>query len=587
MGNMKKIIIVITIITSTVLCSCSSDIQPDFSMSEIIFKASIEPNTCLSTRTCMGENGTILWNPAEEIGIFIDQGYVETFVSQNTEPARIVDFKGFLEGMVDELPSGKYVWAVYPYNFTQYNGESNTVTVCLPDIQTAKPGTFDSGCYPTMARSSTTNLTFYAICGGIRFSVKREGIHTISIKGNNNENLAGTISATLGGDGRPEIRSTYNAHKMVVINTPEGNTFQPGVYYYLTMLPVELKKGFSITFYSDTEKGTYISNNPQTVKRSVFGTIENMDEKVSNWESITEPLPEPEAVDLGFSVKWASFNLGASKPEEFGDYYAWGETSPHYLPGSGQSKYPEWKTGMENGYNWTNYKWCNGNQNSITKYNLNTYYGTVDNKTVLDLEDDAARVNLGGLWRMPTFTELDELEKNCTSEWVTENGVRGQRITSKIEGYTDKSIFIPAAGYRSINSFDGGFGYYWSSSINHTNCAYSYFLLIDTGIPRWMCQSRAFGRSIRPVYGEFIPVSSIDFKDKNPVFKSNETVQPNVIILPENASAKDIHLESSDISVIDFDYEGNIKTRSAGTATITAYASNGISATCTATVESQ
>ena len=586
---MKKNIILITIITSTVLCSCSRVIQPELSTSEVIFKASIEPNASLSTRTCMGENGAILWSPAEEIGVFIDNGYVETFVSQNTEPARTVDFKGFLEGMVDELPSGKYVWAVYPFNYTQINGESNTVRVCLPYIQTAEPGTFDPCCYPTMARSSTTNLIFYAICGGIRFSVKREGIHTISIMGNKKEKLAGIISATIGDDGKPKISRLYNEQKMVVINAPEGTTFQPGVYYYITMVPVELKKGISITFYSDTEKGTYISNNPQTVKRSVFGTIENIDEKVSNWESIAEPLPEPEAVDLGLSVKWASFNLGASKPEESGDYYAWGETTPHYLPGSGQSNYPVWKTGMENGYNWTNYKWCNGNQNSITKYNLNAYYGTVDNITVLDLEDDAARVNLGGLWRMPTFNELEELEKNCTSEWVTENGVNGRRITSLIDGYTDKSIFIPAAGYRGIN-FDyssGSFGYYWSSSINHTNCSYSYYLLIDPGIPRRMFQSRAIGRSIRPVYGEFIPVSSIDFKDKNPVFKSNETVQPNVIILPENASAKDIHLESSDISVVDFDYEGNIKTRSAGTATITAYASNGISATCNVTVESR
>ena len=67
---------------------------------------------------------------------------------------------------------------------------------------------------------------------------------------------------------------------MVVLNAPEGTTFQPGIYYYITMIPVELKKGISITFYSDTEKGTYISNNPQTVKRSVFGTLENIDENL-------------------------------------------------------------------------------------------------------------------------------------------------------------------------------------------------------------------------------------------------------------------------------------------------------------------
>ena len=91
-----------------------------------------------------------------------------------------------------------------------------------------------------------------------------------------------------------------------------------------------------------------------------------------------------EAVDLGLSVKWASCNVGATTPEDCGDYYAWGEIEE-----------------KEN-YDWSTYKWCNGSYDTQTKYCTNSSYGTVDNKTTLDLEDDVAHVKWGGSWRMPT-----------------------------------------------------------------------------------------------------------------------------------------------------------------------------------------
>ena len=152
-----------------------------------------------------------------------------------------------------------------------------------------------------------------------------------------------------------------------------------------------------------------------------------------------------EYIDLGLSVKWATCNVGANNPEEYGDYFAWGEVEPK----------------ME--YNWRTYKWCEGVQNTQTKYCTNSSNGTVDNKTVLDKEDDAAAVNWGGAWRMPTKEEQDELHQQCTWTWTTQNGVNGYTVT----GSNGNSIFIPAAGYRgdSSLSFAGGYGYYWSSSL--------------------------------------------------------------------------------------------------------------------------
>ena len=190
-----------------------------------------------------------------------------------------------------------------------------------------------------------------------------------------------------------------------------------------------------------------------------------------------------EAVDLGLSVKWANMNVGAISPEDYGDYFAWGETT------------------TKETYNWSTYKWCNGNYDTQTKYNNNSNYGTVDNKTTLDLSDDAARANWGGSWRMPTDAEMTELLTNCTWTWTTQNGVNGYKVTSKKSGYTSNSIFLPAAGYRGNSSLGnaGSYGNYWSSSLNTDNPDYACGLYFYSGSVYRSSYRRSYGRSVRPV----------------------------------------------------------------------------------------
>ena len=156
-----------------------------------------------------------------------------------------------------------------------------------------------------------------------------------------------------------------------------------------------------------------------------------------------------EYVDLGLSVKWATCNIGATTPEDYGNYYAWGETKP------------------QSTYNWSTYKWCNGSSSTFTKYNTSSSFGTVDNKTVLDLADDAANANWGGAWRMPTDAEWQELRDNCTWTWKTLNGING----FEVKGPNGNSIFLPAAGYRGNDDLysAGDFGHYWSSSLYAVN----------------------------------------------------------------------------------------------------------------------
>ncbi len=190
-----------------------------------------------------------------------------------------------------------------------------------------------------------------------------------------------------------------------------------------------------------------------------------------------------EWVDLGLSVKWATCNVGASSPEEYGNYYAWGETSPKTT------------------YSWSTYKWCNGSYNTMTKYCTDSDYGTVDNKTVLDPEDDAASVNMGGSWRMPTDDELKELRIECTWTWTSNynsTGVAGRIVTSKING---NSIFLPAAGGRGLSDLHsaGSDGYYWSSSLYTDNSNLAGNLRFYSVNLNWGGYSRDHGLSVRGV----------------------------------------------------------------------------------------
>ena len=195
-----------------------------------------------------------------------------------------------------------------------------------------------------------------------------------------------------------------------------------------------------------------------------------------------EPVtPDHEYVDLGLpsGTLWATCNVGATAPEEYGDYFAWGETEPKEV------------------YNWTTYKWCNGSSSTLTKYCTKSSYGTVDNKTELDPEDDAANVNWGENWRMPTLDQQTELQTKCTWTWTTQNGVSGRLVT----GPNGNTLFLPAAGYRIDSSLynAGSWGNYWSRTLynNSPNGAGSVYFHSDNVYCYY--NNRSYGFTVRPV----------------------------------------------------------------------------------------
>ena len=210
---------------------------------------------------------------------------------------------------------------------------------------------------------------------------------------------------------------------------------------------VELKN-----LQSDTEYHVYyeVSN--------VFSTVVvtgNYSFKTAKKGEKPNPTVTPEYVDLGLpsGVKWATFNVGATQPEEYGDYFAWGETEPKEL---------------------------------------------YDESTYSEKEEDAATANWGSEWRMPTQAEQDELRTECSWTWMTKNDVNGYKVV----GPNGNSIFLPAAGYCSGSSLYnvGHKGFYWASSLYTGNTSYAYYLSFTYNDVSRYSNDRCYGQSVRPVY---------------------------------------------------------------------------------------
>ncbi|MCQ2051327.1 MAG: hypothetical protein MJY74_03895 [Bacteroidaceae bacterium] len=192
-----------------------------------------------------------------------------------------------------------------------------------------------------------------------------------------------------------------------------------------------------------------------TVKHSVSNTDATKTNVSSSQSSVREGF-----VDMGLSVKWAECNIGASSPEQYGNYYSWGETSTKSV------------------------------------YNKKSY-GYLNNPSVLPLSRDIANVKLGGSCRMPTNEEWKELIEKCDWTWMQYKGVYGYRV----EADNGNCIFLPAAGWRGSGSLGiaGSDGHYWSSSLNVNDSGNAYVLNFNSsGLSRYY-DNRYYGHSVRPV----------------------------------------------------------------------------------------
>ena len=276
---------------------------------------------------------------------------------------------------------------------------------------------------------------------------------------------------TYRGNGRVEEELPTGEHSYVI--AAEGYLAAEGT--------VKLNGGNQRVLNETLEKETVVATTQQSTATQ---TQEIMPTESAAATTATSNMDNGhEWVDLGLSVCWATTNVGASKPSDYGDYYAWGEKA------------------NKRKYDWGTYKHNKGGKGrgrgSIIKYCTHYHYGTVDSKTVLDLSDDAAQVKWGGNWRMPTIEELNELEVKCEWVWSTQDGHHGY----KVKGPNGNSIFLPAAGCRYDTSpYDvDSYGVYWSRTLSPDSPDDARYLLFDSSGIRMDSKERYYGFSVRPV----------------------------------------------------------------------------------------
>ena len=179
----------------------------------------------------------------------------------------------------------------------------------------------------------------------------------------------------------------------------------------------------------------------------------------------------PHMIDLGLpsGTKWACCNVGANKPEDYGDHFAWGETKPKDV------------------YNWKTYQYGSSIDNVV---NIGS--------DIAGTKYDAATANWGAPWQMPSLTQIKELLNSCNSEWTTMNGVKGRRF----KGSNGGSIFLPAAGGRWIGGLGdaGSSGDYWSSTLYESYPYYAYHPYFNSDYAYWYGNDyRLYGFTVRPV----------------------------------------------------------------------------------------
>ena len=582
---MKRFALYIGLATA-LMASCSiqeEDVKTP-PQDDVIFYASFEQPVEAGTRVYANEDLLLRWTADDRVSIFNKLTYNQEYRFTGQTGANAGGFKKVDN---DEFVTGNtisHVVSVYPYQESTAISESEETSLTLPAVQHYAENTFGLGAN-TMISVSDDNVLMYKNVGGyLRISLYGEGVSvsSITLKGNNGEKLAGKATVTMPLDGTPSAMMAEDATDQItlVCDTPVvlGATAEESTRFWFVVPPVTFSKGFTITVKASSGRN---------FEKSTDKTIAIVRNNLSKMAPIEVVLLQvPEAVDMGLpsGLKWASWNLGASKPEEYGDYYAWGETESYY-----SSLDPlVWKEDKDSGYNVASYKWCLGSYETLTKYCTYLSYGSygyngfIDNKTVLDLEDDAAHVNLGGSWRMPTDAEWTELRENCTWTWTTQNGVSGRLVTAS----NGNSIFLPAAGsWRDTDLVARDSGVYWSSSLDSDRPSNASRVIFYYGNVIRGYDIRHLGYSIRPVFGDFIFVESISLNESSLSIKAGEWSQLTATVSPSTATEKTVSWSSSNTDVATVDFKGIVSGVSAGTATITAWSSDGQkSATCNVTV---
>ncbi len=538
---------------------------------EAVFYAMFEQPESPDTKVYANEQLLIRWHEDDRVSIFNQVTYNQQYqftgkTGDNSGGFRKISSDEFMTGnAIDDIV------AVYPYQPETFLAEDEVLTMDLPAEQIYAPNTFSRGANTMMSVSSGNMLMFRNAGAYLMFSLYGDclPISSITLRGNNNEKLSGKAYVSMPLNGIPSLQvvgDATEASNAITLRCEEpvtlGTTAGECTEFWFVVPPVTFSKGFTITI---------LQANGGTIERSTSKSVSLTRNKLSKMAPMEVEKAAPGMVDLGLSVKWGACNVGATFSEEPGDYFAWGETEP------------------KSDYSWSNYNFWGGEWSddvTVNKYCTSTDFwggtGPVDHKTVLDLEDDAAFVNWGSGWRMPTGAEWTELREHCTWVWTTQNGMQGELVT----GPNGNSIFLPATGDCTSPASVGVYGSYWSSSLYSKEPSDAWDVFFRS--PDFLCDDsytyRFYGFSVRPVYDDFIPVSAVSIDMSAIDLYKGDTYALTAAVAPSNATEKAVHWASGDQTVAKVDEKGLVTAVGAGSTTVMAYGSSGVYGTCEVTV---
>ncbi len=454
------------------LVSCNKDKDND---GKAVFHATIESRT--QDRTYLDPvngQGQVKWMDGDQIRIYNGNG--EDAVFTLTSGANTTNGTFTYAGEFDMVPP--YL-AVYPITARYVDGRSTFRVSTVQNL--TETGTFANGANPMLAYGTGDNLYFQNLCGGLGIRLYGNAhVSSIAIMDVEGAKLNGQFMVEVEDAGLESYPYGKEGNNLVTL-TCDVTLSPTDTTDFYAVLPVGvLCNGVLVEIYDGETQVGEISlpdSHAAQVMRNTIKSFPPVEVTVGGGD-------EHEYVDLGLpsGLLWATCNVGADTPEVYGDYFAWGETTP------------------KDTYNWSTYQYCNGSYNTMTKYCQNSSYGYngfTDDLTTLLPEDDAATANWGEGWRMPTKAEFEELYNNTTVTWTQQNGVNGRLFTAA----NGNSIFLPAAGYRNNSSLftAGSYGYYWSSSLDTDDPYDAWYFYFGSDYCGMSDDYRYYGQSVRAV----------------------------------------------------------------------------------------
>lgn len=483
MRNMKKILVAATA-ALTALVACQKNEVAGPAAGSVLY-ATIEETD--ATKTYMDSNNNIRWSEGDQVIAFMKTSLGLRYQIKD-------EYIGKTSGYFSQISSGSSTdlgagteWdhniVYFPYLSSidaAKSGSNYTLDVVLPSEQTYEAESFGSGSMAMVAVSEDNNLVFKNVLGGMKFQLRgTQKVKSIKLEGKNNEKLSGAATVTAYTDKtKPTIKMASKASKTLTLNCGEGVQLNENnaTEFIITIPPTVFTKGFTVTFnYIDGKTYKIDTEKENEVIRSSLLVMPEITLHNSSQGGFSERW-----VDLGLSVLWAAYNVGATTPEEYGGFYAWGETEEKSI------------------YTEDNYKYSYKNWYGNNHWEWNWAYDHIGYE-ISGTSYDVAHVKWGDSARMPTLEEVNELICNCTFTRSRLNGIVGDYVI----GPNGNSIFLPSAGSRIADSpnYESRRGLFWTSTRYEGSYeSHAYYLLCDESWGATQGSSiRDVGRSVRPV----------------------------------------------------------------------------------------